>query len=141
LFDRYSADRNGQFEMTTDSDNNSYVHNGRLYITPTFTSDVIGVDALLDGHIFNITDCSFNITQGLGYTSTAPQIVGNSTIGQDQAFDAEEYYKACSAVSNATSGQIINPIQSARISTRKTANIKYGRVEVRAKIPRGSVQF
>lgn len=127
--------------MTTDSDNNSYVHNGQLYITPTFTSDVIGLDAVVNGSVFNITDCTFNVTQGLGYTSTTPQFVGNSTIGMDQAFDAEKYYKACSAVSNATSGQIINPVQSARLSTRKTANIKYGRIEVRAKIPQGSVQF
>jgi hypothetical protein len=123
--------------MTTDSENNSYVRNGRLYITPTFTSDVIGDAAIVDGHVFNITDCTFNITQGLGYTASMPQFANNSTIGMDQAFDAAAYYRACSAVSNATNGQIINPVQSARISTRKTASIKYGRVEVRAKIPKG----
>lgn len=125
--------------MTTASENNSYVRNGRLYITPTFTSDVIGMDAIVDGHIFNITDCTFNVTRGLGYTASTPQFASNSTIGTDQTFDAEGYYRACSAVSNATTGQIINPVQSARINTRKTASIKYGRVEVRAKIPKGSV--
>ncbi|KAF9448411.1 glycoside hydrolase family 16 protein [Macrolepiota fuliginosa MF-IS2] len=129
---------NGEFEMTTSSDNNSYVRNGHLYITPTLTSDAIGADAVVDGHIFNITDCTFNITQGLGYTSSIPQFVNTSAIGMDQAFDADGYYRACSAVSNATSGQIINPVQSARISTKKTASIKYGRVEVVAKIPKGS---
>ncbi|KXN83003.1 Beta-1,3-glucan-binding protein [Leucoagaricus sp. SymC.cos] len=128
---------NGEFEMTTSSENNSYVRNGRLYITPTFTSDFIGNDAVVDGHVFNLTDCTFNITQGLGYTASIPQFANNSTIGMDQEFDAAGYYRACSAVSNATSGQIINPVQSARVSTKKTASIKYGRVEVRAKIPKG----
>lgn len=128
---------NGEFEMTTASENNSYVHNGRLYITPTFTSDVIGDAAIVDGHVFNITDCTFNITHGLGYTASIPQFASNSTIAMDQTFDAAEYYRACSSVSNVTSGQIINPVQSARISTRKTVSIKYGRVEVRAKIPKG----
>lgn len=128
---------NGEFEMTTASDNNSYVRKGRLYITPTFTSDAIGHAAILEGHVFNITGCTFNITQGLGYTSSIPQYPGNSTIAMDQAFNAEEYYRACSAVSNSTAGKIINPVQSARISTRKTASIKYGRVEVHAKIPKG----
>lgn len=125
--------------MTTASENNSYVRNGRLYITPTLTSDIIGMDAIVDGHIFNMTDCTFNVTQNLGYTSSSTQFANNSTIGMDQAFDAKAYYQACSAVSNITSGQIINPVQSARINTKKTASIKYGRVEVRAKIPKGSV--
>jgi hypothetical protein len=125
--------------MTTASENNSYVSNGMLYITPTFTADAIGNNAVVDGHVFNITDCTFNITQGIEYTSSIPQFANNSTIGADQAFDAAGYYRACSAVSNATTGQIINPVQSARLTTRTTASIKYGRVEVRAKIPQGCV--
>ncbi|KAH9475151.1 Beta-1,3-glucan-binding protein [Psilocybe cubensis] len=128
---------NGEFEMTTASENNSYVRNGMLYITPTLTSDIIGEDAIVDGHVFNITGCTFNITQGISYTSSIALPTNSSAIGADQAFDIGSYTRACSAVSNATSGQIINPIQSARISTRKTASIRYGRVEVRAKIPTG----
>ncbi|KAF9005039.1 concanavalin A-like lectin/glucanase domain-containing protein [Cyathus striatus] len=108
---------NGEFEMTTGSENNSFIQNGNLYIMPTLTTDNIGNDAILDGSIFNIT--------------------GVSSIGQDQDFDAAGYYKACSAVSNATAGTIINPVQSARLTTRRSASIKYGRVEVRAKIPTG----
>ncbi|PPQ88363.1 hypothetical protein CVT25_002109 [Psilocybe cyanescens] len=128
---------NGEFEMTTASENNSYVRNGKLYITPTLTSDSIGDAAIVDGHVFNITGCTFNITQGISYTSSIQLPTNTSAIGSDQAFDIGAYTRACSAVSNATSGQIINPIQSARISTRKTASIRYGRVEVRAKIPTG----
>ncbi len=129
--------------MTTSSQNNSNVRNGKLYITPTLTSDAIGMNAIVDGTVFNITDCTFNITQGVGYTTTSATTPSSnsSNIGLDQPFDAEGYYKACSAISNSTTGQIINPVQSARVSTRRTASIKYGRVEVRAKIPKGSVQW
>ena len=123
--------------MTTASSNNSYIKNGRLYITPTLTSDNIGVSALEDGTVYNITGCTYNITQGLSYTKATNAPTNSSASGTDQTFDLVAYTKACSAVSNATSGQIINPVQSARLSTRKTASIKYGRVEVRAKIPTG----
>jgi hypothetical protein len=130
--------RNGEFQMTTASENNSFVKDGHLYLAPTLTSDNLGYAAIEDGYVYNITGCTFNITHSSTYTpthSTAP--VNVSGIGSDQAFDAAAYYKACSAVSNATVGQIINPVQSARLSTRKSASIKYGRVEVRAKIPTG----
>ena len=129
--------RNGEFEMTTDSSNNSYVKNGYLYITPTLTSDSIGEDAIINGAVYNISDCTFNITQGLSYTSSTPDTNSSAGISADQPFDLAAYTKACSAVSNATTGQVINPVQSARLSTRTSASIKYGRVEVRAKIPTG----
>lgn len=136
--------RNGEFEMTTDSLNNSYVKDGFLYITPTLTSDSIGEEAVTqNGFIYNITGCTFNITQGYTYTAAHPLVAsgsGNSSaIGVDQKFDLAAYTRACSAVSNTTTGQIINPVQSARLSTRKTASIKFGKVEVRAKIPHGYV--
>jgi len=124
--------------MTTASSNNSYVRNGQLYITPTLTADTIGEAALVDGFVYNITGCTYNITQGISYTSPLNKAAANSSnIGADQTFDVAAYTRACSAVSNSTSGKIINPIQSARLSTRRTASIKYGRVEVRAKIPTG----
>ena len=122
--------------MTTDSSNNSYVQNGYLYITPTLTSDIIGENAIIDGFVYNITGCTFNITQGLTYTSSAVTNA-SAAMGPDQPFNLAGYTAACSAVSNATTGQVINPVQSARLSTRKSASIKYGRVEVRAKIPTG----
>jgi len=99
--------RNGEFEMTTASSNNSFIRNGELYIVPTLTSDVIGHDAIFDGHTFNLTGCTnTNLT-------------------------------ACGVVSNATAGTVINPVMSARISTKGKRSIRYGRVEVRAKLPRG----
>jgi beta-glucanase (GH16 family) len=127
--------RNGEFQMTTASENNSFVKDGYLYLAPTLTSDNLGYAAIEDGYVYNITGCTFNTTHSSAYTPTHPTAPVN--VSGNQAFDAAAYYRACSAVSNATAGQIINPVQSARLSTRKSASIKYGRVEVRAKIPTG----
>ncbi|KAF8876123.1 ectomycorrhiza-upregulated GH16 glucan endo-1,3-beta-glucosidase precursor [Gymnopilus junonius] len=119
---------NGEFEMTTESRNNSYVQDGMLYIVPTLTADNIGVNAVMDGTVYNITGCTFNITRP-----------DNGFIIQkgQRVFDWDSYYRSCSAVSNATAGTVINPVQSARITTQKTASIKYGRVEIKAKMPNG----
>lgn len=121
--------------MTTASQNNSFVKDGYLYLAPTLTSDNLGYGAIDDGYVYNITGCTFNITHGSTYTDAQSNTPLN--VNGNQTFDAASYYKACSAVSNSTTGQIINPVQSARLSTRRSASIKYGRVEVRAKIPTG----
>lgn len=43
----------------------------------------------------------------------------------------------CIASTNVTNGTIVNPVKSGRINTRKGAKIKYGRVEVEAKLSEG----
>ncbi|EJD03316.1 concanavalin A-like lectin/glucanase [Fomitiporia mediterranea MF3/22] len=98
---------NREFEMMTSSENNSYVKDGILYIVPTLTSDVIGKDAIFNDHTYNLTGCTN----------------GNLT--------------HCSAVSNATMKSVINPVQSARLTTKYSHAIQYGRVEIRARLPRG----
>ncbi|EMD36047.1 glycoside hydrolase family 16 protein [Gelatoporia subvermispora B] len=99
---------NGEFEMTTNSPNNSFVKDGKLYIVPTLTSDVIGLDNVLKGpYTYNISGCT------------------NTNIS------------ACGAVANETLGTVINPVMSARLTTQRSHSIRYGKVEVVAKIPRG----
>lgn len=121
--------------MTTDSTNNSYVKDGKLYIVPTLTSDIIGRDAVFNGSVYNITGCTFNTTQGTTFLGTDPSDPHSNN--GNSSFDAYAYYRACSAASNATAGTVINPIQSARLSTRGRTSIKYGRVEITAKLPVG----
>ncbi|OZJ05145.1 hypothetical protein BZG36_01344 [Bifiguratus adelaidae] len=99
---------NGGFEWATDSPNNSYVSNGMLHIVPTLTEDSIGVDSLLNGYTLNLTG-----------TCTG-------TLWSD-----------CMRTSNSTNGTIINPVQSARLTTRNSVSINRGRVEVVAKFPKG----
>jgi len=124
---------NGEFEMTTSSSNNSFVQNGHLFLNPTLTSQYFGSDnPIYDATIFNLTDCTFNLTAPDSGYITSP------TTGQ-RVFDQASYLNACSKVSNKTTGAVINPAMSARISTRFSASIRYGRVEVRAKMPNGYV--
>jgi beta-glucanase (GH16 family) len=93
--------------MATASPNNTFIKNNQLYLLPTLTSDVIGRQAVFDGHTYNLTGCTdTNLT-------------------------------ACGVVSNQTAKSVINPVMSARLNTKGKKNIQYGRVEVRAKLPRG----
>ncbi|KAF8656014.1 hypothetical protein AX16_002802 [Volvariella volvacea WC 439] len=121
---------NGHFEMTTASQNNSYVQDGKLYIVPTLTSDSLGMDGVFDGVVYNITGCTFNETRPDSGFITDPST-------GDRVFDTAGYTRACSAVSNRTAGTVVNPVQSARLSTKGRYSIKYGRVEIRAKMPTG----
>ncbi|KAK9366093.1 concanavalin A-like lectin/glucanase domain-containing protein [Lipomyces kononenkoae] len=101
---------NGEFEWATDSTNNSFVRNNNLYIVPTYTADSIGEANMMNGYTVNLT------TAGT-CTSTA--------------------LSDCAIASNSTLGQMIPPIMSARLTTKKVANIRYGKVEVTAKLPQG----
>ncbi|CEH15581.1 AT18611P-RELATED [Ceraceosorus bombacis] len=104
---------NSQFDWTTDSANNSYTKDGMLYIVPTLTADSIGEAAIMNGYQLNLT------TTGTCTASNTSDPV------------------SCSVASNLTEGIIIPPIQSARLTTKGTKSIKYGKVEVRARMPTG----
>ncbi|EXJ84344.1 hypothetical protein A1O3_05011 [Capronia epimyces CBS 606.96] len=43
----------------------------------------------------------------------------------------------CVAVTNTTNGTVVNPVKSGRINTSRGANLRFGRVEVVAKLPQG----
>lgn len=79
-------------------------------MVPTLTSDVIGGDAVINGYTLNLT------TAGLCTSNNVTQ---------------------CAVRSNASTGVIINPIQAARLTTRNKVSIKYGKVEVTARMPKG----
>jgi len=110
---------NSEFDMATASSNNSYVQNNQLYITPTLTSDVIGVNALTSGPAFNLTGCTNTILDSHNNSIPNPQ--------------------ACGVVPNSTLGIMVPPIMSARLITKGKFNITYGKVTVRAKLPKGYV--
>ncbi|KAI1261661.1 concanavalin A-like lectin/glucanase domain-containing protein [Xylariaceae sp. FL1019] len=99
---------NGEFEQTTAGDENVYVENGHLFIKPT----------LQDADLIN-KDTTINLLKDGTCTSTA--------------------WADCVASTNTTTGNssIVPPTKSGRITTKKGATIKYGRVEVTAKLPQG----
>jgi len=84
-----------------------FISNNQLYIMPTLTSDVISSASILNGANYTLQGCT----------------TGNKT--------------ACTVSSNKLLGRVINPVQSARINTQGKKSIKYGKVQVRAKLPRG----
>ena len=98
---------NGEFQMTTAESENLRIQDGQLYITPTLTSDEIGRDAVLDNGKYTLKGCTTN----------------NKT--------------ACTAASSNARGTVINPVKSARIDTKSKATIRFGKVEIRAKMPLG----
>lgn len=69
------------------------------------------------------TDTVSNVLDGGNYTLSGCTDQGNNS--------------ACTVVSNAQLGAVINPVMSARINTQGKVNITYGKVEFRAKLPRG----
>ncbi|KAF2203850.1 concanavalin A-like lectin/glucanase [Delitschia confertaspora ATCC 74209] len=64
-------------------------------------------------------------------------ISNNYTIDlRGQGCTGKEWWD-CVATTNTTNGTIVNPVKSARISTKIGASIKFGRVEVVAQLPEG----
>lgn len=117
----------GSFDWTTSGEENSYVDEEGLHIVPTLTleSTDITYNQLINGHTVNLTtdgradgDCTFK----------------EDWNEEDKRFD-ERW--ACAAASNSSRGQIINPVRSARLNTKGKKTIRYGRVEVTARMPRG----
>ena len=111
-FPRYSSrakgsGSNGQFEYTTNSEENSFVRDGALHIRPTLQDEKL---VTTNGAVLNLTEMG----------------ICSSPLLRD-----------CVSVTNSTNGTIVNPVKSARISTRKGSWITYGRVEVEAKLPAG----
>ncbi|GFZ51700.1 hypothetical protein JCM24511_09468 [Saitozyma sp. JCM 24511] len=101
---------NHEFGWTTTSANNSFVQDGVLYIVPTLTSDSLGTAAITNGYTLNLT---------------ADGTCTSTNVSQ------------CAVVSNSSTGSIINPVQSARLITRDKVSVKYGKVEVTARMPLG----
>ncbi|KAF2627591.1 glycoside hydrolase family 16 protein [Macroventuria anomochaeta] len=106
---------NGEFSWTTDDSQNVFVDAEGLHIVPTLTTDSTDITEaqLLDGYTLNLT------TAGSDGTCTSTDV------------------KMCSIKSNVTLGHILPPARSARITTKGKKSIRYGRVEVVAKMPRG----
>ena len=106
-----SGGGNWEFQWYVNNRSNSYVRNGVLYLMPTMTADAIGEDTVRNGKV--------DIWGG----SPADMCTGNAFYGCFR--------------SAADSGNVINPIRSARLRSTKALNFQYGRVEIKAKLPKG----
>lgn len=81
---------------------------------PTLTNETTDItnDQLYNGYLLNLTNAKDGACTGTSL-------------------------KSCVSFSNGTGGAMIPPVRSARLSTKGKASIRYGRVEVVAKFPKG----
>ncbi|KAF5381646.1 hypothetical protein D9615_005483 [Tricholomella constricta] len=157
---------NGEFQLTTASDRNIYFKNGQLYIMPTLTRNVVP-DFDKDGKTYELEGCTATVprapappvpssnstghgngngngtttgSHGNGHRNTTTTTNENAN-GKRAPAPANSTSaatgNACRAVTDYARGSVINPVMSGRISTKGKVGIKYGRVEVKAKIGRG----
>ncbi|KAL2210724.1 concanavalin A-like lectin/glucanase [Sarocladium strictum] len=118
----------GSFDWTTSDEANSYVDAEGLHIVPTLTTETTNItpDQLVNGYKVNMT--------------TDAEKWGKCTSDEDSIADDQHPHDVrypCASVSNSTKGQIINPVRSARLNTKGKKTIRYGRVEVTARMPKG----
>ncbi|KAF8234508.1 concanavalin A-like lectin/glucanase [Tricholoma matsutake] len=154
---------NGEFEMTTTSDTNLYFSNGQLYILPTLSSLAIQGNIMQNGANYTLPGCTAtqpaappatsantttnSTTTTRGGTRPTATTSSNGTVAATQlAFVNLESRasgpttlntSACTATTSDSLGTVINPVMSARINTKGKVGIRYGRVEIKAKLPRG----
>jgi len=105
-----SGGGNWEFQVYHNNRSNSYVKDGILYIMPGLLSDIRGEEFLSTG-LFDINGGS------PADECTNPSFYGCQRIG--------------------TGDNYLNPTTSARIRTVNSFYFKYGKVEIRAKMPRG----
>ena len=106
-----SGGGNWEFELYDNNRSTTFVKNSSLHIKPVLTEDKIGADKVRNGY-------NYDIWGG----SPADQCTGNNFYGCDRVSDGNHY---------------INPVMSGKLTTVNSFSFKYGRVEVRAKLPKG----
>ncbi|KAH6904287.1 glucan 1,3-beta-glucosidase [Coprinopsis sp. MPI-PUGE-AT-0042] len=111
---------NGEFQMTSRDPENLFIRNGQLYIQPTLSTDR-GID--INAGEYELEDCTFSDQSISSYVGPSYGSLRSSA--------------ACSATGNSLVGSVVPPAISARINTKGKRAIRYGKVEVRAKVPRG----
>uniref|UniRef100_A0A336LDE5 CSON007453 protein n=1 Tax=Culicoides sonorensis TaxID=179676 RepID=A0A336LDE5_CULSO len=103
---------NGEFQWYTNDPDNLYVKDNRLYITPTMTYKYLPCKCEADLYSYKL-----NLTAEYPYRCDNPDEEGCYMEGRP--------------------GEILNPFRSSKVWTPKSFRMKYGKIEVRAKTPRG----
>eukprot|EP00823_Brevimastigomonas_motovehiculus_P009037 TRINITY_DN8709_c0_g1_i1.p1 TRINITY_DN8709_c0_g1~~TRINITY_DN8709_c0_g1_i1.p1 ORF type:complete len:358 (-),score=70.48 TRINITY_DN8709_c0_g1_i1:262-1335(-) len=104
---------NWEFQHYVNNRSNSFVENGVLYMRPTLTADKVGEEHM---------DRDYNLDLW-GGAGPATECTSNQFWGCFRSAGA--------------GGNVLPPIQSARLRTANSFSFKYGHIQVRAKIPKG----
>ncbi|KAG8468955.1 hypothetical protein KFE25_007473 [Diacronema lutheri] len=107
-----SAGGNWEFQWYTNNRSNTFVKNGNLHFHPTLTSEQFGESFIAESGRLDIWG-----------TTPSSQCTSNAFWGCERAA--------------AEGGNVLPPVQSAKVRTFESFSFKYGRLEVRAKLPRG----
>ncbi|KAK2594927.1 hypothetical protein QQS21_007375 [Conoideocrella luteorostrata] len=102
----------GSFDWTTTDEKNSYVDSNGLHIVPTLTNETTSINN--------------------------DQLYANHTLDlfKDGSCTSKNN-RSCIITSDPIKGVMIPPVRSARLSTKGKKSIRYGKVEVVAKLPKG----
>jgi len=103
---------NWEFQLYDNNRSTTFVKDGKLNIKPVLTSNKIGEANVRNGYTLNMWG------------------------GSPADYCTENAFYGCERSSNGNN--YINPIMSGRISTVDSFKMKYGRLEVRAKLPKGN---
>ncbi|CDW75132.1 beta--glucan-binding [Stylonychia lemnae] len=106
-----SGGGNWEFEWYVNNRSNSFTKDGVLYLKPTMTEDYIGTQQLQTGDL------------NIWGSSPADACTANAFYGCER--------------NAAASGNVNNPIRSARLRTVNSFSFQYGRVEIKAQLPKG----
>ena len=102
---------NWEFQIYENNRSTTFVKDGIFNIKPVLTEDKIGAQNVRAGYDYNVWG-----------GTPADQCTMNSFYGCERSSDGNHY---------------INPVMSGKITTTKSFSLKYGRVEVKAKLPKG----
>ena len=102
----------GAFDWTTADSKNSYIDASGLHIVPTLTNETTSI--------------------------TSDQLYANYTLDlfKDGTCTSQQN-SSCVTRSDPKKGIMIPPVRSARLSTKGKRSIRYGKVDVVAKMPKG----
>ncbi|KAG8629145.1 hypothetical protein KVT40_003010 [Elsinoe batatas] len=97
-----------------------------------------------NGQFEQTTATQENVFVQDGMLYIKPTLQDASLIEQDSTINlladgtcTSTLWRDCVVSTNTTNGTIVNPVKSGRINTKLGANIKFGKVEVEAKLPAG----
>ncbi|KAG0222727.1 hypothetical protein BGW42_006349 [Actinomortierella wolfii] len=107
-----SGGGNYEFQLYHNNRTNTFVKNGIFYIKPTLTDERIGKQGLMNGGVLDM----WGADPGTACT-------GNYNYGCFRAAGG--------------GGNILNPIQSGMVRTVNSVKFRYGKVVVRARMPKG----
>ena len=109
-----SGGGNWEFQAYLNNRSNSFVRDGILYIKPTLMEDQIGYENVRHGYTLNVWG------------------------GSPADYCTQNQFYGCERMSRFHwGGNYLNPIKSARLRTAESFFFRYGKVEVKAKLPRG----